>query len=257
MKAAYRSNHNRLYCGDALLVLRKLPTGSVDAVIADPPYCSGGTTTVERTTLSTRRKYISAEAKHTLPDFSGDQRDQRSYIYWCTLWLAEALRLTRPGGVCLVFCDWRQFPATSDALQAAGWRWRGVVVWHKPSARPQRGRFTNATEYVLWGSRGAMGAGAGQRCLAGLYTAAPPRGVERMHLTQKPLRLLRHLVQIAPVGSTILDPFMGSGTTGVAAVLEGHRFIGVELSSHFAEQAAVRIGAAERDIEVGQASTAA
>ena len=137
-------------------VLRRLPDQAVNAVIADPPYSSGGTTSADRTTRSARLKYVSNGVKHELLDFGGDQRDQRSYTYLCTLWLAECLRVTAAGGTCLVFSDWRQLPCMTDALHAAGWVWRGVVVWHKPGARPQRGRFTNQAEYVVWGSTGAL-----------------------------------------------------------------------------------------------------
>ncbi len=236
-----------LYLSDALTVLRGLPTGSVDAVIADPPYSSGGTTSAERTTKSTRSKYVSTSAQHALPDFEGDRRDQRGFAFWSTLWLTECFRLTKPGGVCLVFTDWRQLPSTSDALQAAGWVWRGQVVWHKPNPRTYPGRFTNHAEYALWGSHGPMGHGAGRPCLPGLYTVTPPHHTERVHITQKPLKLLRDLVQIVPPGAMVLDPFMGSGTAGVAAVLEGRRFVGVELAEHFAQVAATRIGEAERE----------
>lgn len=245
MTPFFASPHSTIYHGDALAVLRELPNASVDAILADPPYCSGGATPAERTLHSTRQKYVASDARHALPDFCGDQRDQRSFTYWCTLWLAECLRLTKPGGVCMVFIDWRQLPCLTDALQAAGWVWRGQVVWHKPNARPQRGRFTNAAEYVVWGSRGPMGDGASQPCMPGFYAANPPRGGKRIHITQKPLALLRDLIQITAAGATVLDPFIGSGTTGVAAVLEGRRFVGIELSEHFARQAAKRIEEAE------------
>ncbi|SRR6266545_2058609 len=245
MRPFYQSGRATLYQGDALSVLRELPPASVDAIIADPPYASGGITTAARTTQSARGKYVSTNAKHNLPDFVGDQRDQRSYAYWCTLWLSECLRLTRPGGVALIFCDWRQLPTVSDALQAAGFVWRGLVVWHKPGARPHRGCFTNAAEYVVWGSHGSLPAER-ELYLPGLYSVTTPRGAARTHITQKPLSLMRQLMEITPNGSTVLDPFMGSGTTGQAAVLDGRRFIGVELSEHFAAEARDHIAAAEQ-----------
>lgn len=246
MMPVFTGERSMVYAGDALLVLPQLEAGSVDGVIADPPYCSGGATSAERTRRSSRDKYVSRDAKHALPTFTGDQRDQRSYLYWCTLWLAECLRLTRPGGICLVFTDWRQLPCLSDALQAAGWTWRGLIVWHKPGARPRRGGFNSAAEYVLWGSHGQMPAQQLTKTgLPGLYSMSVPRGPERTHITQKPLRLLRELVEIVPPGGTIFDPFLGSGTTGVAAVLGARRFIGVELSETFAREASERIGEAE------------
>jgi site-specific DNA-methyltransferase (adenine-specific) len=228
--------------------LGELPSVSVDSVIADPPYSSGGITAAERMNRTARDKYVSTNATHTLADFDGDQRDQRSYAYWCTLWLAEALRLTRPRGVCLVFTDWRQLPTTTDALQAAGWVQRGLVVWHKPGARPHKGRFTNAAEYLVWGSNGHLGAQPDAPCLPGLYSVTSPRGDERVHITQKPLLLLRQLIGITSPEATVLDPFMGSGTTGVAALLEGRRFIGIEKSEAMAASARGRIAQAEQTV---------
>jgi site-specific DNA-methyltransferase (adenine-specific) len=248
MTLLYSSPLARLHVGDAFLTMRDLPAGSVDAVIADPPYSSGGTTSAERTGQTARGKYVSTSARHTLPDFEGDRRDQRSYAYWSTLYLTEALRLAKPRGICMVFTDWRQLPITSDALQAAGWVWRGLVVWHKPGARPHKGRFANGAEYLVWGSRGHLGAQPDAPCLPGVYSVASPRGDERVHITQKPLLLLRELIGITTPGAVILDPFMGSGTTGVAAVLEGRRFIGIEKSPDMAALARDRIIEAEEAV---------
>lgn len=230
-----------LYHGDALAVLRDLPTGSVDAVITDPPYSSGGMVRSDRAGGTTLAKYVMSNSgsQNTLVDFSGDNRDQRGYGYWCALWLSACLRATRAGGVALLFTDWRQLPVTSDALQAGGFVWRGLVPWVKTTARPTAGRFTNQAEYVVWGSAGSMGMDYDDACLPGFYQASPPR--EREHITQKPLDVMRQLVQIVPEGGTVLDPFMGAGTTGVAAVLEGRKFIGCELSDHYIEVARRRI----------------
>lgn len=255
MTPFYQSSWSTLYVGDALTNLRELPDESVDAVIADPPYCSGGITAADRMNQTARHKYVSTNAKHALADFDGDQRDQRSYAYWLTLWLTECLRLTKPRGVCLVFTDWRQLPATSDALQAAGWVWRGLVVWHKLGARPHRGRFANAAEFVTWGSAGNLGAQPQAPCLPGLYSVPSPHHTERVHITQKPLLLLRQLIGITAVGACVLDPFAGSATTGVAAVLEGRRFIGIEKNAAIARIARDRLVEAERDVSRREAAT--
>ncbi|MEU3091339.1 DNA-methyltransferase [Streptomyces massasporeus] len=145
-----------LYQGDALSVLAGLPDGCVDSVITDPPYNSGGRTAKERTTRSAKQKYTSADAKNDLADFTGENMDQRSYGFWLTQIMTEAHRLTRTGGTALLFTDWRQLPTTTDAIQAAGWLWRGVLAWHKPQARPQKGRFTQNCEFIVWASKGAI-----------------------------------------------------------------------------------------------------
>jgi DNA modification methylase len=230
--------------GDALAVIPTIPTSSVDLVLADPPYNSGGRTNSERGTQTARGKYVSGDAKHQLVDFPGDNRDQRSFGYWLTLVLSQCLQASSAGASALVFCDWRQLPATSDALQAAGWTWRGIVPWRKPISRPQRDGFKRECEYLLWGSNGPPLRHAEPIYLPGLVEGSQPRGKCRVHITQKPVDVLRRLIQICPPGGTVLDPFAGSGSTGVAAVLEGRDFVGVELTEHYAEVARLRIAEA-------------
>jgi len=239
----YQTDNVTLYRGDALAVLRELPDASVDAVITDPPYSSGGAMRGDRM-AGTSLKYVqTGSSSHGLGDFSGDNRDQRAYAYWLALWIGECTRVSKPGAVGALFTDWRQLPATTDALQSGGFVWRGVVPWAKTSYRPQSGRFAAQCEYVVWGSNGPMPTDYTLPSLPGFYQAASPR--DREHITQKPLSVMRGLVKIVPEGGVVLDPFAGSGTTGVAAVLEHRRFIGVELTEHYAAVAAARLAEAE------------
>lgn len=228
-----------LYQGDALAVLVDLPTASVDALITDPPYSSGGMTRGDRVGFDPTTKYLNTGSNNqNLHRFAGDNRDQRGYAFWCALWLSEALRVLRPGGVAVIFTDWRQLPTTTDILQAGGFVWRGIVPWSKPNSRPQAGRFSAQCEYVVWGSAGPMPVDYTDDCLPGFLHAMPPR--DREHMTEKPVSVLRELVRICPLDGVVLDPFMGTGTTGVAAMTENRRFIGVEITEHFAELARQR-----------------
>lgn len=136
----YEGGGVELYRGDSLALLRELPDESVDAVITDPPYSSGGLHRSDRN-KSTGDKYVQSGTQVQRPDFQGDHRDQRSYLAWCSLWLAECLRIVKPGRPALVFTDWRQLPTTCDALQAGGFVWRGVVAWDKGGGRAPQPRF--------------------------------------------------------------------------------------------------------------------
>ncbi|MFB7711601.1 DNA-methyltransferase [Streptomyces sp. NPDC056105] len=232
-----------LHTGDALTLLPTL-TAPVDATICDPPYNSGGRTMTERTSRTAREKYLTEAGRnhgYDLGDFTGENRDQRSYLAWLSLILAECHRLTRPGGAALVFTDWRQLPITTDALQAAGYTWRGIAAWHKPVARPQPGRLRQECEFIVWGSKGAMIPGNDPVYLPGHFTGSQPRGAQRQHITQKPIEVMQQLVRIVPAGGTVLDPFTGSGTTGAAALLEGRGFIGIEQSESYAGTARRRL----------------
>ncbi|WTW96585.1 site-specific DNA-methyltransferase [Streptomycetaceae bacterium NBC_01309] len=231
-----------LHHGDALTTLPTLAADSVDCVVTDPPYNSGGRTTGERINASARDKYVSGDAQHALTDFVGDNRDQRSYTAWLAMVLAECLRIARPGSSALVFTDWRQLPATTDALQAGGWTWRGIVPWRKPNTRPQRDGFRRACEYVVWGSRGPLAAHPEPVYLPGIVEGSQPRGTARRHITQKPEQVMRELVKVCVPGGVVLDPFTGSGSTGAAALAEGRSFVGIELSAHYADVSRDRFG---------------
>lgn len=215
--------------GDCLKVLGQLPDESVDAVITDPPYSSGGQTSSSRTAMPSK-KYVNSEVKVVRPDFFGDNKDQRSFLHWCALWLSECFRIAKEGSPICLFTDWRQLPVTTDALQAAGFIWRGLVSWNKTEAvRPQQGRFRNQCEYIVWGSKGDMPLKRNVKVIPGAYTF-PVRQDDKFHLTGKPTELMEAIVKIAEPNSTILDPFMGSATTGVAALKQGFSFIGIEQS---------------------------
>lgn len=242
MEPYYAGRMATLHLGDALAVLRDLPAESVDALITDPPYSSGGMMRGDRM-QDTKAKYVQTTSisGQALADFSGDTRDQRAYAYWSALWLSEALRVCKPGGACVLFTDWRQLPTTTDMLQAGGWVWRGIVPWHKPAARNTQGRYANSCEYVVWGTAGPRPL-EGYETLPGFYQAHPPR--DREHITQKPVDVMRSLVRICTAGGVVLDPFCGSGTTGVAALIESRRFVGVELNAHYCAVAAERLATA-------------
>lgn len=227
-----------LYRGDCLDIIPKLPM--VDAVITDPPYSSGGMTRGDRA-ASTKTKYLTSDSGNiaALNDFTGDNRDQRGFHFWSALWSSAAMRITRGGGIAAFFTDWRQLPISTDYMQAGGWIWRGVVPWAKPSYRPQIGRFGAQCEYLVWGSNGPMPTDRGVGCLPGFFDQASPQ--QREHITQKPDGLMAEIVRIVPAGSLVLDPFMGSGTTGVACALTGHRFIGIELTAEHFDIACKRI----------------
>lgn len=181
-----------LHHGDALAFLATLPDASVDALVTDPPYSSGGFMRGDRMG-STVNKYVQTGAKRaeTIPEFSGDNKDQRGFGYWSALWMSECVRVVKPGGWCIVFTDWRQLPATTDYVQAGGFIWRGVVPWVKRQVRPVSGRFAAQCEYVVWGTNGARSMDYEQPMWPGFYDVPSPK--KRNHVTEKPVELMRRL----------------------------------------------------------------
>ena len=186
--------------GDALKVLGTFAPNTFDAVITDPPYASGGRTQAEKN-KSTARKY-SSMGENAPPPFDGDAKDQRSWTRWAAEWLYEARRVCKSGAPVCMFIDWRQLPAATDALQWAGWIWRGTAVWDKGNSRPQKGRFRQQAEYIVWGSNGDMPISRPVPCLPGVFKYGNPQN--RIHLTEKPLQLMQDIVKITESGGHIL-----------------------------------------------------
>ena len=224
----YQDDNVTIYCGDALKILPHLDTGSVDAVITDPPYSSGGQFRGDRA-QDTHTKYRQGTAPKNLISFTGDNKDQRSHLIWTNLWASEALRVLRPGAIFGVFTDWRQLPLTTDALQISGAIWRGVLPWYKPNSRMTLGRYANQCEYFVWGTNGARPLTHEVPTLKGFWEENTPHASIRQHQTQKPVGLMRFLTSLTPTGGVVLDPFSGSGSTLVGAIENGVRAIGIEL----------------------------
>ncbi len=242
----------QIFCGKAERLLLELPDASVDALITDPPYSSGGLMRSDRC-ANTTDKYVSDGVWVKRLDFSGDNRDARGWLYWTALWLSECLRLVKSGGYALLFSDWRQLPTATDALQAGGFVWRGIVPWDKTEGAraPHTGYFRHQCEYVVWGSHGDLPAAS----WGGPWTGCIRQSVkqsDKFHITGKPTPVMTSLVQCAPPGGLVLDPFCGSGTTLVAAKQLGRRAIGIEQEEPYAEIAARRLAQEVLPLEAGR-----
>lgn len=222
----------QIYQGDALLNLRALKGAGFSAIISDPPYASGGMSMSEKS-RSTREKYTSfGEQGNPYPDFSGDALAQRAWTSYLHELMAAARAACKPGAVCALFVDWRQLPALTDAIQWAGWVWRGIAVWDKLNSRPQMGRFRQQCEFIVWGSSGPLPIERGIGPLPGLFAwpNVPPQ--ERWHQTQKPIELMKQVCRLCETGGIICDPFAGSGSTMQAALEMGYKAVGIELEEH-------------------------
>lgn len=217
-----------LYCGDALAIVPELKPGSLAAIVTDPPYSSGGMVRGDRM-ASTRDKYQQTDVQTEHPSFTGDNRDQRAFVAWAALWLMYALDATQPGGMLCTFTDWRQLPSVTDAIQAGGWVWRGIVPWDKETARPMPNRFRQQAEFVVWGTNGPRDfATDGATYHPGILRGEPPPLSKRTMAVEKPVAIMVPLVSIAPPDGTVADFFMGTGSAAIACIRTGRRFTGIE-----------------------------
>ena len=230
-----------IYHGDARAIIPSIE--KVDAVITDPPYSSGGMYRSDRAASTDAKYQISHETNRSYGTFSGDNRDQRSFEKWVDTWASLALHKVNEGAGIGVFIDWRNVASVIDAIQVAGWVYRGLTPWHKGTdLRPNKGWFRRNIEFIVWGSAGPLltGPNAEGECWDGMFVARVNDG-EKQHQTGKPIDLMRQMVSVRPEWQTFLDPFMGSGTTLRAAKDLGRKAIGIEIEERYCEIAAKRL----------------
>lgn len=243
MRPYYEDDAVTIYHGEALDVLPQL--SDIGALVTDPPYSSGGQFRGDRM-AQTLAKYVNSgsQSRAELTDFGGDNRDQRSFMAWCTLWMTAARLRSLPGAALVSFIDWRQLPTLTDSVQAGGWVWRGLSTWHKPGIRMQRGMFSGSAEYLVFATNGPKldHDGAPQNVFA-----CPPVD-EKEHIAQKPVAVMRWALSATPPIGVVVDPFMGSGSTLRAAKDLGRRAIGIEIEERYCEDAARRMSQSVMDL---------
>jgi site-specific DNA-methyltransferase (adenine-specific) len=227
--------------GDALDVLERLDPGSHGALFTDPPYSSGGMFRGDRMAAPST-KYQKSSARGSHPEFMGDNRDQRSFAVWSERWLRLAWRALEPGALAVIFTDWRQLPTLTDAIQVAGFTWRGILVWDKSlSARPQPGRFRAQAEYMVWASKGPLPPAKGKPPGPGVFRL-PVCHQRKIHIADKPVALCRDVLPL--LTGPILDPFAGAGPIGLAAIEAGKGYLGIEADPYWHRVASSRLAEA-------------
>lgn len=212
----------KLIEGDSREVLKSIPDGSVDFICTDPPYNLGSYSTGN--IQASWRK----EINNDLADWDRQNLDPAE-------WRDEFLRVLSPTGNIFVFTGynlmgrWHEvFDPLFDTFQ--------FMVWHKtnPAPKLRRAGFLNSCELIvcMW-NKGHTWNFTNQAEMHNFIEAPVCAGHERLqdplHPTQKPLRVMRRLIELATnPGDVVLDPFAGVGSTGVAAMELGRRFIGIE-----------------------------
>lgn len=246
----FESKLCRLFCGDSLTIVRQLAeslAGRAVHVITDPPYASGGQYRGDRQ-QSVRQKYQHTSTEKRYPDFRGDHLDADG-IFWNYRQLLRPLwEVSEDRSHLVSFCDWRNLSHFAAAAQSAGYVQRTVAIWDKTTAaRPVRNGFRVQSELIIHATRGPVPRDAGPY-LPGVLTHRIDHR-EKLHLTAKPLALMRELVRFAQPGDVIVDPFAGSGTTLAAAIEAGIECVGIEADEDSCRIAAERLAAVEPQTE--------
>jgi site-specific DNA-methyltransferase (adenine-specific) len=219
-----------LYLGNCLDILPSM--GSVDHIITDPPY-------------EQRMQNLHAEFALRRTD-GGPQRKALTFASVQELrspFLDQVRRIN--SGWLLAFCNVEGVGEWQAAILDRGLKFKTTCIWNKPDATPKLNGQGPALSYecftTTWcGSGYARWNGGGRRGVFTHCTNNPDRHGE--HPTEKPLSLMKEIVGLfSNLDETVLDCFMGSGTTGVACAHMGRRFIGIEQESTYFDIACRRI----------------
>jgi site-specific DNA-methyltransferase (adenine-specific) len=212
-----------LYLGDCLEVMADFKPMSLDAVITDPPYMIGA--------ISTGNNKAKA----------GGWADMENSAWWYAEWLKLARRALKQEGYACVFGNWRSLPTMLYAFSKIKWQVDSLMIWDKEWIGPASPRQLRPTyEVVLFA--GMPNAKIDDRSASDVYRCRWMAGNSKTtaHAAEKPVDLIRHLIRLTTKpGDVVLDCFMGSGTTGVAAHIEGRRFIGIERDHEYFHEIAV------------------
>lgn len=232
MGVYYQDDYVTLYHGDALDVMESLPEDSVDVVLTDPPYSSGTRREASRTLRA--KSMVRSEREW----FGTDSLTSNGFTWLMRAMALEAHRLLISGGHLFSFIDWRMYPFLSGAIESADLRPMSLIVWDKGQFG-MGAHFRNQHELVAHFAKGDPG--EAHRHDVGNVIREP---ADRLapHPTSKPVPLLARLLSVVtPPGSTVLDPFAGSGSTLKAAKSIGSRAIGIEREERYCEVAATRL----------------
>jgi site-specific DNA-methyltransferase (adenine-specific) len=235
MKPYYEHAGITIYHGDALSCMAEIPSASIDIVFTDPPYSSGARNAAA---LRTRGSMRRDSGRFGNEDWIGsDNLTAHGFTMMVRLFGVEALRVTKRNGHLFSFIDWRQLPVLQGAIEAAGWSPRALLVWDKKHFGMGNG-FRQQAEFILHASKGTADNFI-RHDIGTVFTAAREPD-EIGHPTAKPPSVVEQCISAVP-GDGVLDPFMGSGTSLLAAKQAGRCAIGIEIEERYCEIAAKRL----------------
>src|SRR3990167_6483656 len=232
---------HKIIIGDALEELKKIPDESIDLVFADPPY-----------NMSKKKGLGWKYSKHITMQEEWDIFTKDDYFQFNQQWIKEALRVLKHGGSLWISGSFHNIYQTGFILQHFNEvKINNSIVWFKPNAQPNITCrfFTESTEHLIWASKNGKGKkwkfnyedvknsiedslnpkGKQTRNVWSIPLTPKKEKWAGSHPTQKPMELLRRVILACTAeGDTVLDPFVGSGTTSVVAKMLNRSSIGIE-----------------------------
>lgn len=229
----------RLLKGDCIEILNQARENSVDMIFADPPYflSNGGITCHAGKMVSVNKG-----------DWDKSKGVEQNHLFNLE-WLKACQRVLKADGTIWVSGTTHIIYSVGFAMQELGFKVLNDIIWYKRNAPPNLScrYFTHSTEVVLWAAKNKKSKhyfdyklmkkfNKGKQMRNVWQISSPPK-VEKKHgkhPTQKPVGLLERIILASTKkGDLVLDPFCGSSTTGVAAVLLNRKYVGVDLEAEY------------------------
>lgn len=252
MKAVNKIHGSMVYHGDNISVMDySLPANSIDLVVTDPPYLFTKNKNTDEQKARSRKL-----TKTPLYDYSCDSGEcliKVRFTKECIdKWLDKIVRLMKKMNA-FIFCSEEQLSAYHLWAEEHGYKF-SVLVWEKPVEIVSKKRFSQNVEFIVRIYENGTGLNAVQDSQMYSRVISAPRIRKKLHPTQKPLEIMTRIILLASKeGDVVLDPFMGSGTTCVAAKRLERKYIGIEENEKFYNTAVERINKEPEQLKLFEA----
>ncbi len=224
---------NKIYNQSCIDGLKNLADESVDLIFTDPPYFQYRAQNVQGL-----KNHKDVETEFEFDSF----RNEEEYLNFLEQVLTECYRVAKPGAAGYIWCGDDFVSYINRMVDRVGFKFRKVIHWHKTNPFPAiytRKMFANSMELLVHFSKGTPKTWNHKHVneMHNFIQAPICMGKERTkHKTQKPLKVCIPYIEISSnPGDLVLDPFVGSGSTAVAAKMLGRNFIGYEISKEFCD----------------------
>jgi DNA modification methylase len=216
--------------GDCLVQLQKMEANSIDAVITDPPYCSGGFTEAAKTLA--QKQGVREHRIEEIEWFPSDNMTTVGIRYLIRELCLELDRVMKQNTSLLMFTDWRMVVNLVPVIESCGFQYRSLVVWDKNQMGLGNG-FRPQHEIIMHFVKGK--AIFHTKNVGNVLNIKRVKTKNKLHQTEKPTELLKKLLEVVTKAEdTVLDPFCGSGSMAETCLKMHRNFVGIEKAQvHF------------------------
>lgn len=251
---------NQLLLGDCLSILKSIPSNSIDCLITDPPYNISGYDDKKQIGWLKSNDFWKKQKAFTKIDENWDKFSDDDYESFTITWLNEVKRILKPNGNIAIFGSYHNIYKIGYLIEKLSLKTINSIIWYKRNAFPNvtQRMFCESTEQIIWcvneskkhaknwtfnyQTMKELNGGVQMRNMFDVPLTKQSEREFGKHPSQKPLEVINNLVlALTNEGDTVLDCFLGSGTTAVSALKHKRNFVGIEQNFEYLEIAEKRL----------------